>query len=324
MTDGGFDETEKVVVEPGPDDQGQRIDLFLSEKLPDVSRTRIQRLIEDGHVRSGEGAITKTNTRLSGIEWIELDLPPPEPSSLEPENLPITILHQDSDLAVVVKPPGIPTHPTAVRTTGTLVNALLFHLDDLSGIGGVLRPGIVHRLDRVTSGILVIAKNPKAHEHLSDQFRERKVEKTYRALCLGRDPGAEGQIEGRIRRHTAKRRRMSLGQEGRDSLTGYKRLAVEHPLYGMMLHPKTGRTHQIRVHLESIHLSVALDDLYGYEPKRWPKPELNNLLKGYPGIFLHAGGLAFEHPSTGQRVSFEANPPEVFQEVWDKVFAGQD
>lgn len=305
--------------EPGEEDLGKRVDLFLSERIDDISRTRIQELIEAGRVATQIGPVRKSNFKLRQQGWVEISLPTPEEYEVPPEDLPIDILYEDPDLAVVFKPAGMPTHPSASRIHGTLVNALRFRLKDLSGIGGVLRPGIVHRLDRVTSGILVVAKNQQSHINLSDQFRKRKVKKMYRALCLGRDPGAEGVIEGLLDRHPTHRKKRILGATGRASKTSYQRILAKHPLYGLLLFPYTGRTHQLRAHLESLHLSIVLDTLYGYEPHRWPHAALNPLLKEYPGILLHAERLEFDQPTTGSRLHFEIEPPEVFRKVWEGV-----
>jgi 23S rRNA pseudouridine1911/1915/1917 synthase len=308
---------------PAIEDAGKRIDLFLSEHLESVSRTRIQDLITQGHVRTSAGLVRKSNFKLRHTEWVEVAMPSPSQSKVPAQDLPLRILYQDADLAVVEKPVGMPTHPTPSKTEGTLVNALLHHLVDLSGVGGVLRPGIVHRLDLVTSGLLVVAKNQHAHEQIADQFRKREVKKTYRAICLGADPGGEGTIEGAIARDPNRRRKMTLSEAGRTAKTLYRRVEAAHPLYGLLLFPYTGRTHQIRAHLESIHCPIVLDTLYGYEPKRWPHPGLHPLLKGYKGIFLHAEKLEFKHPGTKEALTFETPPPEAFLEVWRGVFGGR-
>ncbi len=305
--------------EPEEEDLGKRIDLYLSERIEDLSRTRIQELIEAGRVATQLGLVRKSNFKLRQEGWVEISLPTPEEYEVPPEDLPIDILYEDSDLAVVVKPPGMPTHPTPSRIHGTLVNALRFRLKDLSGIGGLLRPGIVHRLDRVTSGLLVVAKNQQAHVRLSDQFRKRTVKKIYRALCLGRDPGAKGVIVGLLDRHPTRRKKWILGTTGRISKTSYQRILSKHPLYGLLLFPHTGRTHQLRAHLESLHLSIVLDTLYGYESHRWPHAAQNPLLKEYPGILLHAEQLEFDQSTTGERLHFEVEPPEVFRRVWEEL-----
>ncbi|MCG3196082.1 MAG: Ribosomal large subunit pseudouridine synthase D [bacterium] len=306
---------------PGPEDQEKRIDLFLAERLPDLSRTRIQDLIAHGQIHTSAGPVRKANFRLRNVSWVEIQMPPPTASLIRPEPHSIEILYQDQDIAVVVKPVGMPTHPTPSRTSGTLVNALLFHLKDLSGVGGVLRPGIVHRLDQVTSGLLVVAKHTRSHELLADLFRKRLVRKTYRAICLGADPGAEGVVEGALGRHPTRRRKMALLPAGRHSLTQFARAAARAPLVGLLLHPVTGRTHQIRVHLESLRCPIVLDTLYGYDPKRWPLPALNPLLRDYPGILLHAERLEFTHPTSREAMSFTAEAPEAFRRVWNEAFS---
>ncbi|GMV64950.1 MAG: RluA family pseudouridine synthase [Candidatus Omnitrophica bacterium] len=312
-------EEQAPLLVPGPEDEEKRIDLFLSERLPELSRTRLQDLISQGQVETSAGIVRKPSFRLRRIGWVRIHVPDPAASLVPAEDLPLEILFEDSDFAIVNKPAGMPTHPSFSRTSGTLVNALLFHLKDLSGIGGVLRPGIVHRLDRVTSGLLIIAKNQFAHEKLADQFRRRTVKKTYRALCLGEDPGESGIIEGLIGRHPIRRKKRVLGQEGRPSRTSYSRIFSCPPLYGLYLFPYTGRTHQLRTHLESLRCPIVLDPLYGYEPQRWPYPKFNPLLKSYPGIFLHAEKLEFHHPREGIECAFSVPPPQQFQLLWDAL-----
>lgn len=320
MTASIRDENEVLRFCPDETDSGKRLDVYLSGQIEDLSRTRIQSLIEEGNIRSDAGLLRKCKTKVGRSKWIEVTLPPPLESAIAPEDLPIRVLYEDRDIAVVEKPPGIPTHPTTTKTSGTLVNGLLYHLSDLSEIGGVLRPGIVHRLDRVTSGLLAIAKNSKAHQDLSNQFRERTVKKTYRALCLGSDPGSEGTVEGRIDRHPHHRRRMVLGEKGRESVSTFRRVCSESHLRGLLVQPHTGRTHQIRVHLEKLHCPVVLDEIYGYEPRRWPYSRLNPVLKTYPGILLHAEKIEFKHPATGAPVRFQTPPPDDFVKVWGEVF----
>ncbi len=313
--------TDNLRIIPTAEDQDKRIDSFLSERLPEISRTRIQDLIAHGQIHSSAGPVRKANFRLHHVAWVEILVPPPIASLIRPESHPIEILYQDQDIAVVVKPVGMPTHPTPARTSGTLVNALLFHLKDLSGVGGVLRPGIVHRLDQVTSGLLVVAKHTRAHESLADQFRRRLVRKTYRALSLGADPGTSGVVEGLLGRHPTRRRKMALLPEGRHSRTEFERVAARHPLFGLLLHPVTGRTHQIRVHLESLRCPIVLDQIYSYDPRRWPIPALNPILRDYPGILLHAERLEFHHPMTKQALDFTAVAPEPFLRAWNEAFS---
>ena len=319
MTGSAAEENDILLLYPEACDSGKRLDVYLSEQIEDLSRTRIQSLVEEGNIRADTGPIRKCKTHVGRMNWIEVTLPPPLESSVTPEDLDIRILHEDRDIAIVEKPPGMPTHPTTTKTTGTLVNALLYHLSDLSEIGGVLRPGIVHRLDRVTSGLLVVAKNSKSHQNLSNQFRARTVQKTYRALCLGNDPGEEGTIEGLIDRHPHHRRRMVLGRQGRESLSTFQRVCSKSHLQGLLVQPHTGRTHQIRVHLERLHCPVVLDELYGYDPHRWPIPHLNPVLRAYPGILLHAEKIEFAHPATGSSVQFQVRPPSDFVKIWEET-----
>lgn len=305
---------------PSDDDRGKRIDAYLAERITDCSRSRIQDLIDRGHVSTEQGQVRKSNFRLWHTAWVELAFPDLESLAAPPEDLKVPIVFEDEWIAVVNKPVGMSTHPTPARTTGTLVNALLFQLNNLSGIGGVLRPGIVHRLDKVTSGLLVIAKTQRAHERLAEQFRRRTIQKIYRALCLGVEPDASGVIEKAIERDPIRRARMRAGFSGRASVTHYTRIAARHPLYGFKIRPVTGRTHQIRVHLESIRCPIVGDKTYGYETKRWPWSALNPDLKEYPGILLHAERLAFSHPESGEPLRFCVPPPIIYRKVWESVF----
>jgi 23S rRNA pseudouridine1911/1915/1917 synthase len=316
----GLPQGDPLVFQPLPEDLGTRIDRFLTDRMPDYSRTRIQSLIEEGRVQRGSEPILNSNYKIRHNDPIRVLPPPPLASSIQPEDLPIQVLFEDEFLAVVFKPAGMASHPTTTKTSGTLVNALLHHLSSLSEIGGVLRPGIVHRLDRVTSGVLVVAKNQKAHELLSAQFKARTVKKTYRVLALGADPGESGEVSGKVDRHPHKRHRMIFGRSGRATLSTFERIESEGNLQGILFHPHTGRTHQIRVHLEHLGCPVVLDETYGYEPKRWPIPSLNPLLRAYPGILLHAEKLEFDHPLTQERMSWRMPPPEDYRRIWEGVF----
>lgn len=220
---------------------------------------------------------------------------------LEKQDIPLTILYQDEDLAVVVKPYGMVVHPAAGNESGTLVNALLFALDGLSGIGGVKRPGIVHRLDKDTSGLMLVAKNDAAHLALSSQLRERSMEKHYLALVEGEMKQESGRIQQPIARSKRDRKRMAVDADGRDAVTEWTLLENLQGAALLNVHIITGRTHQIRVHMQSVHHSIAGDPLYG--PKNGIK---------VPRLMLHAYTLAFTHPRTGERVCFLAPPPEKF------------
>jgi 23S rRNA pseudouridine1911/1915/1917 synthase len=286
------------------DDAGQRLDQFLAARLPALSRSQVQRLIRAGHVRVRETPVTKAGLAVSAGLTVDIEVPAPTPASPAPEDLPLTILYDDEDLAVVDKPAGLVVHPGAGHAGGTLVNALLHHLGGLSGVGGAERPGIVHRLDRGTSGVMVIAKHDRAHRELARQFHDREVVKEYVALAWGRVRPGE-RLDRPIGRDPRNRRRMSgRGTRGRAALTEI--LDVE-PLRGVSLVRValgTGRTHQIRVHLSERGHPVVGDTLYGGVRRRVPAHL--SALAGLDRPFLHAARLTFVHPRDGRRLTFEA------------------
>ena len=239
---------------------------------------------------------------------VELTVPDPVELTVEKEDIPLEILYEDEDVAVVNKPCGMVVHPAPGNETGTLVNALLYAMDDLSGIGGVKRPGIVHRLDKDTSGLLMIAKNDQAHESLSEQLRERTMDKRYLAVVEGEMKEPSGRIEQPVARSKKDRKKMAIDPEGRYALTEW---TLKENLRGAALlevHILTGRTHQIRVHMQSIHHPVAGDPIYGAK----------NGVKA-PRLMLHAWRLSFTHPRTGERLSFCAEPPEAFVRTLEKL-----
>jgi len=275
-------------------------------------------------MRSGrvtiEGRPARPSYTVRGGERIQIDLPSPSPSSIEPEPLPIAILYEDADLLVIDKAAGMSVHPGAGRRGGTLVNALLHHCTDLSGIGGIERPGIVHRLDKDTSGVLVVAKNDVAHRALAGQFKARTVEKTYEALVWGRPRRPSGVVEGPIGRHPSARVRMAVRPDGRAARTFYRVDASYGPISLLEVHPETGRTHQIRVHLSFIGHPVVGDRLYG--GRRTPSGADHRLapaVEAYGGLALHARRLAFTHPRSGERREFEAPRPEEMRCLLDRL-----
>ena len=292
---------------------GRRLDQFLAARLPEWSRSRLQDLIRRGHVAvvggGGGGRPPRPGTIVRAGMRVRLELPPPEPSGLEPEPLPITILHEDADIVVVDKPTGMVVHPAAGHRRGTLVNALLHHVRDLSGLGGERRPGIVHRLDRGTSGVLVVAKHDAAHEALARQFRSREIEKEYVALVWGA-LGAGRRIELPVGRHPVHRQKMSTrAKRGRAAVTSVIHAEPLGAVTLVRLAIATGRTHQIRVHLSAIGHPVVGDPVYG--GRRRPPPALGALAR-LDRPFLHAHRLAFAHPRDGRRVVFEAPlPPDL-------------
>ena len=287
----------------------ERLDTFLRDKFPAVSRGAIQRLIEQGHIKVNGRTVKPTHTPRAG-EQVEVYWPEARPAEALPEEMPLNVLFEDEALLVLNKPPGLVVHPAAGHEEHTLVNALLHHCaGQLSGIGGVARPGIVHRLDKETSGCLVVAKNDDTHLALSAQFATRKVEKVYHAILCGELPRDQGEIHAAIARHPSHRKRMAVDDGGREARTGYcvlERLRAA-TLVEAVLH--TGRTHQIRVHFQFLGFPLVGDATYGNRQN-----ERLADLTGYtaPRQMLHAYRLAFIHPRTAKRLSFEAPQPEDF------------
>jgi 23S rRNA pseudouridine1911/1915/1917 synthase len=291
----------------------ERLDVWLRTQLPSLSRGAIQRLIEDGHIRVNGKTVKPTHTPRAG-DRVDVEVPEPIPSQAQPEAIPLDILHEDEVLLVLNKPPGLVVHPAAGHESRTLVNALLHHCHgQLSGIGGVARPGIVHRLDKDTSGCLVVAKTDEAHVALSAQFASRKVEKIYHAIVCGEMAREQGEIRAAIARHPSHRKCMAVDEEfGREAHTSYRVLERLRgaTLAQALIH--TGRTHQIRVHFKFLGYPVVGDATYGHRPN-----QLLRELTGYatPRQMLHAYRLAFIHPRTGRRMHFDAPRPEDFQEA---------
>jgi 23S rRNA pseudouridine1911/1915/1917 synthase len=287
---------------------GLRLDRFLANELPQFSRSRIQQLIRESFVTlNGEKA--RPRDLLRAGDDVDLTEPPPEKIDNQPEDIPLDILFEDDDLVVINKPAGLVVHPGAGHREHTLVNALLHHCPELSGIGGKERPGIVHRLDKETSGCLVVAKNDEAHRDLSEQFAARTVEKIYLALVAGTMRKGSGTIEAKIGRHPVHRQRMAVAEtRGRSAKTEYRvvRSGKEMSLIECRLH--SGRTHQIRVHLHHLHHPVLGDKVYA------PK-----LAKTLPRQMLHAWKLGFHHPRTKQWNNFEAPLPDDFEQALAKL-----
>ena len=295
------------------DSTGERLDVFLVSVLPGRSRSHIQRLIKDGHVRV-DGRPAKPNFPVRAGQAIAVDIPDPAAAGAAAEDLPLPIVYQDRDIIVVDKPAGMVVHPAAGHAGGTLVNALLHHVADLSGIGGERRPGIVHRLDRGTSGLMVVAKHDAAHESLARQFRDREVEKEYIALVWG-EVQAGRRIDAPIGRDPVHRKKMSArARRSREAVTRIVRAQKLGPaltLVHVAIH--TGRTHQIRVHLSAIGHPVVGDPVYGGVRRRVPGD-----LRAVTHLerpFLHAARLAFKHPADGRRVEFESPLPGDLERV---------
>ena len=295
---------------------GQRLDRFLVSLLGGQSRSQIQRLIADGRVAVSRG-VARANLTMREGDRVTVDIPDAAPSTVAGEALPLEIIHQDADVAVLNKPAGMVVHPAAGHASGTLVNALLHHIPDLSGIGGETRPGIVHRLDRGTSGVMVIAKNDAAHQELSRQFHDREVEKEYIALVWGVVQAGK-RIDAAIGRDPANRQKMSSrAKHAREAVT---RITRVHHMPGVTLCQvaiHTGRTHQIRVHLSAIGHPIVGDALYGGVHRRVAGDI--RAVQRLERPFLHAERLMFHHPRDGRRMEFTAPLPADLQQVLDDL-----
>jgi len=284
-----------------------RLDVLAAEAVG-ASRSQAARWIESGLCTVGGVVQKKTSFQVPEGAALTVTVPDAVESTVEKEDIPLEILYEDEDVAVVVKPCGMVVHPAAGNESGTLVNALLYAMDDLSGIGGVKRPGIVHRLDKDTSGLLMVAKNDAAHLSLSDQLRDRTMEKHYLAVVDGCMREEHGLVDKPIARSKKDRKKMAVDPEGRDALTEWTLVEILKNAALLDVHIMTGRTHQIRVHMQSLHHPVAGDPIYG----------LKNGVK-VPRLMLHAHTLAFDHPRTGERLFFKADPPEAFAKAVEKL-----
>jgi len=300
-----------------PEEQPIRIDLFLSHAMVGESRATVQRLVETGFVLV-DGKQVRTSLKLKGGEQIEVDIPPLLPAQPLAEAIPLEVLYEDSDLIVINKAAGMVVHPGAGNTSGTLVNALLAHCSDLAGIGGELRPGIVHRLDKGTSGVLVAAKHDRAHQALSEQFSIHSVKRIYQALIYGSPQEDTGKIEGIIGRHPTERLRLSgLAKNGKHSVTRWKVKERYGRVSLVELRLETGRTHQIRVHMTETGFPLLGDPLYpdGGRCNNLPDTKLRGMINRLGRQALHARCLGFIHPTSGEYVEFTTEPPEDLQEL---------
>jgi 23S rRNA pseudouridine1911/1915/1917 synthase len=299
--------------------EGERLDAFLAEQIEGWSRARLQRLIEEADVLVN-GRAVKSSYKLHLNDEIEVELAPPPSSTFAPENIPLDIIYEDDDLIVVNKPAGIVVHPAAGVMSGTLANALAFHFQQLSTSGGVARPGIVHRLDKGTSGLMVVAKTETAHENIADQFRDREIFKSYVALVHGQVEKRTGQIDQPIARDRGNRTRMAVVRGGRPAVSIYRVRKRFERFTLLNVELKTGRTHQIRVHLAWLKHPVVGDEAYGTgRDKTIPDHKIRTEVAKLGRQFLHAEQLGFRHPNTGETMKFTAELPAELVAVLNEI-----
>lgn len=291
---------------------GERIDKFLSCRLEEVSRSYIQKLIKEGHV-SVNGKPVKANYKLGADDEICLEIPEAKEPDILPEDIPLDILYEDQDILVVNKPKGMVVHPAAGHYSGTLVNALMYHCkDSLSGINGVMRPGIVHRIDMDTTGSLLVCKNDEAHRILAEQLKEHTIRREYHAIVYGNLKDDAGTIDAPIGRHPVDRKKMSINHKnGKRAVTHYEVLERFGNFTYIRCRLETGRTHQIRVHMASLHHPLLGDEVYG--------PSSKPPFSGVKGQVLHAKILGIHHPSTGEYMEFDAPLPQYFVDLLQKL-----
>ena len=298
-----------------PDDcEGIRIDKYLSEQSEDLTRTYIQKLIKENRLMVNNHSV-KASYQVKTDDRVCLDVPPGQDPEILPENIPLDILYEDSHIIVVNKPKGMVVHPAAGHDSGTLVNALLYHCSDLSGINGILRPGIVHRIDKDTSGVLVCAKSDQAHQSLAEQLKIHSINRIYEAICIGTFKDVHGTVSGSIGRNPTNRKMMAINEKnGKPAVTHYEVINCYSGYSHIKCRLETGRTHQIRVHMASIHHPLLGDTLYGGRSCSYKFHG-----KDLEGQTLHAKILGFNHPVTGNYMEFEAQLPDYFTELLEKL-----
>ena len=302
---------EVLTLQPNKENAGQRVDAWLAANLEDVTRSAAQRLLEEGRVTCGGKALAK-NYKLNGTETVEVCLPDPEPVDVLPQDIPLDVVYEDADVIVVNKPKGLVVHPAPGHPDGTLVNALLHHCgDSLSGIGGELRPGIVHRIDRDTSGLIIAAKNDFAHQKLAAQLQDHTLARIYHCIVTGNLREDSGTVNAPIGRHPVDRKKMAVVANGRPAVTHWTVLERFPGFTYVECRLETGRTHQIRVHMAHIGHPILGDTVYG---NKKPVP-------GLQGQCLHAVGLRFLHPRTGEMVELSCGLPEEFRTQLQKCRA---
>lgn len=311
---------EDITLMAKPDDAGERLDKFLAARLPSLSRARLQALMADGAVSRDGLQIADASARVKPGQRFAVTVPDPKRATPAPEAIPLDVLFEDEHLLVLEKPAGMVVHPAPGHASGTLVHALLHHCEgSLSGIGGVLRPGIVHRLDKDVSGLMVVAKNDKAHVGLSALFTVHRIDRTYEAVVWGVPQEAAGTVDRPIGRHPKDRKRMAVVSNGKRAVTHYRLLdAAGLAASRLAVTLETGRTHQIRVHLGTLGLGIIGDPIYRPRRTSAVSGDLKMTIKHMNRIALHARQLGFEHPITGKKLSFDRPPPEVFDRILEQ------
>ncbi len=303
MVEGGVD-MQKRVLTVRDEEEGLRLDVFLADKLDKLTRSYIQDLISSGHVFVNTNKKLKSSYRIKSNDIIDITIPPPKTIEILEEDIPLNILYEDEDIAIIDKPKGMIVHPTSGNYSGTLVNSLLYHFDRLSSVAGIFRPGIIHRLDKDTSGLLIIAKTDDAHRILSKDFKARKITRIYWAIVERNIREDEGTIDTLIARHPIDRKKMAVvnSKSSRRAITHFKVLERFEDYTLVQLELQTGRTHQLRVHMAYIGNPIVGDTLYGSKIQKFKTQ----------GQVLHAKRLAFIHPRTGEYMEFEGELPEYF------------
>ena len=300
---------ETIFLTATPEEKGRRLDQFLAEQLEELPRSAAQRLAEEEHVLLN-GQPLKKNYKMTGCETLEVHLPDPEPIDAVPQNIPLDIAYEDEDLLVINKPKGMVVHPAPGNPDGTVVNAVLYHCgESLSGIGGAFRPGIVHRIDKDTSGLLIIAKNDRAHLYLSEQLKDHTLARTYEAVVIGGLKEDKGTVNAPIGRSPKDRKKMAIVPDGRHAVTHYEVLARYPGYTHIRCKLETGRTHQIRVHMASLGHPIVGDEVYGPSKSKFD----------LQGQCLHARELTFLHPADGQPRLIKSDLPDYFTDLLHKL-----
>ena len=316
--------SEELTITAESGDAGERLDKFLASRLPSLSRARLKALVHAGEVRRDGIQIVDGSSRVKPGQHFSVTIPDPTPAEPEPEAIPLDVLYEDEHLLVLEKPAGMVVHPAPGHSRGTLVHALLHHCaGSLSGIGGVLRPGIVHRLDKDVSGLMVVAKSDKAHIGLSAQFTVHRIKRVYEAIVWGLPGEASGTVDRPIGRHPKDRKRMAAVPNGKPAVTHYRLIkAAGMKAARLSVTLETGRTHQIRVHLGTLGLGIVGDPIY--RPRRKPivNNELEFMIQELGRILLHARRLGFEHPISGKKLDFDRPPSVVFDRIFEQ-FEGE-